>query len=118
MKDIAPEIKRQRLLIEGFYQIDVDKDKIKDFFVKLSLNLNLRIYGEPIIFSPGGEGKGINQGYDAFVPLIDSGISLYVWSNAKFFSTIIYTCKEFDERKAVKFTGDFFNAREMVHKSI
>jgi hypothetical protein len=36
-----------------------------------------------IIFSPlTGMGKTENAGFDAFVPLIDSGISAYIWSNA------------------------------------
>jgi hypothetical protein len=59
-------------------------------------------------FSPGGQGKDENQGFDAFVPLIDSGISLYVWSSSKFFSGIIYTCKGFDSVKATQITQEFF----------
>jgi S-adenosylmethionine decarboxylase len=72
------------------------------------------MYGEPIIFSPGGIGKEENQGYDAFVPLIDSGISVYIWSNAKFFSAVIYTCKGFDEKIAVEVTKKFFKIDEIV----
>jgi S-adenosylmethionine decarboxylase len=34
--------------------------------------------GEPITHSPGGEGRADNEGYDAFLPPIDSGICLYV----------------------------------------
>ncbi len=75
------------------------------------------MYGEPIIFSPGGDGKEENQGYDAFVPLIDSGISLYVWTTAKFFSLIIYTCKDFDEVKALETTKTFFEAKEVESMS-
>jgi hypothetical protein len=101
MKNLAPNITRQRLLIEGFYQNEVDEEVIKDYFKTVTESLSLRMYGDPIIFSPGGEGKEENQGYDAFVPLIDSGISLYIWVNSKFFSLIIYTCKDFDEEKAL-----------------
>ena len=108
MKNLAPNIVRQRLLIEGFYTIDADKMIIVDYFNAITKALNLRMYGEPIIFSPGGEGKEINQGYDAFVPLIDSGISVYVWSNAKFLSLIIYTCKSFNENKAIETTKKFW----------
>jgi S-adenosylmethionine/arginine decarboxylase-like enzyme len=71
------------------------------------------MYDEPIIFSPGGDGKDENQGYDAFVPLIDSGISLYVWTNSKFLSLIIYTCKDFDEEKAVEVTKEFWKIKEV-----
>lgn len=70
--------------------------------------LGLKMYGKPIIFSPGGQGKEENQGFDAFVALIDSGISVYYWSSSKFFSGIIYTCKGFDSAKAVQATRDFF----------
>lgn len=113
MKNLAPNITRQRLLIEGFYKKHVDEQAIKDYFKTITDSLELRMYGEPIIFSPGGEGKEENQGYDAFVPLIDSGISLYVWTSAKFFSLIIYTCKHFDETKALETTKEFFESDEM-----
>lgn len=113
MQNLAPDIKRQRLLIEGFYERDVDKRVIEKYFRGITEYLWLRMYGEPIIFSPWGEGKEENQGYDAFVPLIDSGISLYVWSNKQFLSLIIYTCKDFDEQKAIEFTHDFRQLREV-----
>jgi len=57
MKNLAPDITRQRLLLEGFYKIDVDKETIKDYFKKVTDALNLRMYGDPIIFSPGGAGE-------------------------------------------------------------
>jgi len=117
MKNIAKKITRQRLLIEGFYNIEVSKKIINDYFKKISKELKLKIYGKPIIFSPEGRGKKINQGYDAFIPLIDSGISLYVWCNEKFFSIIIYTCKKFDEKKAINFTKKFFKSNKLVKKS-
>lgn len=112
MKNLAPNITRLRLMVEGFYSIEVDKEVIKNYFNKITSELELKMYGDPIIFSPGGEGKEENQGYDAFVPLIDSGISLYIWSNAKFLSVIIYTCKTFDTEKALAVTKDFFGVVE------
>ncbi len=117
MKDLAPNIKRQRLLIEGFYLIDVDKKVIEYFFAQILQGLTLKAYGKPIIFSPGGEGKESNQGYDAFIPLIDSGISLYVWSEAKFISIIIYTCKSFDQDKALEITKEFFKISKVESQS-
>ena len=109
MKNIAPEIFRQRLMIEGFYTIAVTREKLDTYLRELAQHLELKIYGDPIIFSPAsGMGKEENQGFDAFVPLIDSGISAYVWSVHKFFSIVIYTCKGFDEGKAIAYTKDFF----------
>lgn len=119
MKSIAPDIFRQRLMIEGFYSLEVTKEKLDKYLRELAGVLNLRIYSNPIIFSPdSGMGKDENQGFDAFVPLIDSGISAYVWSKHKFLSVVIYTCKGFDEEKAISFTKDFFQiAKEMETKS-
>lgn len=113
MKNIAPDILRQRLLIEANYSISVDADVVRKYLLELAAHLNLRTYGDPIIHSPSGEGKVENQGFDAFVPLIDSGISLYIWSNKKFMSCVIYTCKAFSVEKSLQFTKEFFVTSEM-----
>jgi S-adenosylmethionine decarboxylase len=119
LKNIAPEIFRQRLIIEGYYSIEITKEILEKYLIDIAENLNLRIYGDPIIFSPStGMGKEENAGFDAFVPLIDSGISAYIWSKARFFSIVIYTCKGFDEGAAVDFTKDFFSVTgELVNSS-
>lgn len=119
LNNLAPNIFRQRLLIEGFYTIEVTKESLQAYLLQIAAHLQLRTYGEPIIFSPAsGMGREENSGFDAFVPLIDSGISAYIWSNAKFFSIVLYTCKGFDENKAIEFTGDYFKVtREMASKS-
>lgn len=119
LNNLAPNIFRQRLLIEGFYTIEVTKESLQAYLLQIAAHLQLRTYGEPIIFSPAsGMGREENSGFDAFVPLIDSGISAYIWSNAKFFSIVLYTCKEFDENKAIEFTGDYFKVTgEMASKS-
>ncbi len=117
MKNLAPKIVRQRLLIEGFYHISVNKETIEEYFEKVTKSLNLKAYGKPTIFSPEGVGKKENQGYDAFIPLIDSGISLYVWGSSKFLSLIVYTCKSFDEKTAIETTKNFFDISEIASQS-
>ena len=108
MRDLAPNIVRQRLLVEGFFTIDVDEDVIRSFFERDHRCAGLRTYDAPIVFAPGGEGRDENAGYDAFVPLIDSGISLYVWTVPKFLSVVTFTCKAFDTDAAVAVTEEFF----------
>ena len=117
MKKIAPHNTRQRLVIEGFFTINAERKHITQFFDGITKELALRVYGKPSIHETGAKGKKINQGFDAFIPLIDSGIALYVWGNAKFFSTVIYTCKHFDVKKAVKFSKEFFKAKEITYQS-
>jgi len=106
--DIAPEVFRQRLLVEGRFTCPLDAEAVSRFMVDLAAALGLRTYGDPIVHSPDariatGEGKTENAGYDAFVPLVDSGIAAYFWTQAKFFSVVIYTCAAFDEARAVAF---------------
>jgi S-adenosylmethionine decarboxylase len=109
IKNLAPEVFRQRLLIEGFYTTEINENHLEQYLLRIASHLNLQTYSKPIIFAPAsGMGKGENAGYDAFVPLIDSGISAYFWSNAQFFSIVIYTCKGFDEQVAIDFTREYF----------
>ena len=112
LTNIAPDIFRKRLLIEGYFTTEVTEDKLNAFFSHLTTGLGLRTYGKPIIHQTSGAGKDLNQGFDAFVPLIDSGIYIGVWVNPKFLSTIIYTCAEFDAEKAVSLVKDFFQLAE------
>lgn len=113
--NIAPDIFRQRLMIEGFWTVEVDKKTVKDYLLGLAAHLDLRTYGDPIVFSPAsGMGKDENAGYDAFVPLIDSGISGYFWSKRKFVSVVLYTCKGFEEDKAIAFTKDFLGLEDGI----
>lgn len=108
-RDIAPDIFRQRLLIEGFFGRAVDVQVIRDYLLGVAGHLGLRTYGEPVVFSPGsGTGRAENAGFDAFVPLIDSGISGYFWTGPRFLSVLLYTCKGFDQQAAVDFTRGFF----------
>ena len=117
MKDLAPNIFRKRLLVEGFFSVEINEKSIRDFFEFFIIPLNLKTYGEPVIHHTKGIGKDKNQGYDAFVPLIDSGIYLCVWSNQKFLSLIIYTCKDFDDNLAIKKIKEFFVIDEAEFKT-
>lgn len=117
MEDLAPDITRQRLLIEGYFELDVDATVITEYLHALPAALDLRTYGEPTIFAPGGEGRAENEGYDAFIPLIDSGISLYVWTGSRFLSVVVFTCKAFDEATALEFTRTFFRMSRTAHRA-
>ena len=105
---IAPEIFRKRLLIEGFFGVEVTAQTVRDYFSHIAGELGLRTYGDPIVHTTGGAGKDVNEGFDGFVPLIDSGIYISVWSNPRFLSTIVYTCGEFNEDQAVEIAQNFF----------
>lgn len=115
MRDLAPDITRQRLLVEGSYTRPVDEDVVRRFLRDLPAALDLRSYGDVVVHCPGGQGREANEGYDAFVPLIDSGLSLYVWAQRRFLAVVLFTCKAFDAPRAVALTGDFFGMSEIEH---
>ncbi len=117
MKDLAPNIYRQRLLIEGIYKIDVQVETVHQFFTVLLAGLGAHAAGNAIVNSSLGQGKVENQGIEAFIPLIESGVALYTWESSRFVSLIIYTCKAFDESKALSIIEDFFQLSEMEFKS-
>ncbi|WP_371827884.1 S-adenosylmethionine decarboxylase [Litchfieldella anticariensis] len=94
----------------------LDQAKVRSYLLRVAFHLGLRTYGDPIVHAPGGTGKKENEGFDAFVPLIDSGISLYVWSSAKFFAVLLFTCKTFDVEGAIDFTRDFFGSEQVEYK--
>lgn len=102
MKDLAPQVFRQRLLIEAYYGAAMSRESLEAFMNGLAARLGLRAYGAPVIFSPGSAASGQNQGFDAFLPLADSGISVYVWTGARFISVLLYTCKRFDAQHAIE----------------
>jgi hypothetical protein len=112
LTNIAPEVFRKRLLVEGYFAREITVESLRDYFSHITGELSLRTYGDPIIHQTGGAGKDINEGFDGFVPLVDSGIYIGVWVNPRFLSTIIYTCGEFDEDKAVSLVKDFFRMSE------
>jgi hypothetical protein len=112
LTDIGPEVFRKRLLVEGYFSVEMSVETLKAYFSHITAQLNLRTYGEPIIHQTSGAGKDINQGFDGFVPLIDSGIYIGVWVNPKFLSTILYTCGDFDEEHAVRSVEGFFRLSE------
>ena len=104
------------MLIEGLFEREIGRGDVERYLVDVAAHLSLRTYGDPIVHAPGGAGKDENQGFDAFIPLIDSGISLYVWSKRRFFATVLFTCKAFDEQAAVDFTRSFFAASQIEHR--
>jgi S-adenosylmethionine decarboxylase len=79
--DLAPNILRQRLLLEGFYSGEISADRCHHFLLGLAGRLALRTYADPIVYArAAGDGQEDNQGFDACSPLIDSGIAAYFWT--------------------------------------
>ena len=57
MNTIANDVFRKRLLIEGYYTINIDESILVAYFAYITDELNLRTYGDPIVHTTGGQGK-------------------------------------------------------------
>ena len=109
---IAPEIFRKRLIVEGYYTTVMGEEAIRAYFADITAALNLRTYGDPVIHRTSGQGRPENEGFDGFVPLIDSGIYVAAWTYKRFLSTVLYTCANFDEDVAVAKVASIFGLQQ------
>ena len=112
MEDLAPEIFRQRMIIEGKPKTDITSEMIKNYLSKLSGVLDMITLLEPTTH------KSEKFGWAGWIHWETSGAHFYAWDNPEsFFSVDIYTCKKFSEKDAFDFTKEFFGAKEIVWKS-
>lgn len=113
MKDLAPQILRQRLVVEGYPKsaAHVSALKIKEYLKKLSDVTDMVALIEPVTHRSDSYGEA------AWIHWETSGAHFYAWEQPiLFFSVDVYTCKAFDPAKVVAFTKDFFEATEVEYK--
>ncbi len=113
MKDLAPEIHRQRLIIEGLREEPITPEQISVYLKKLSEVLGMRSLTEPVTH------KSEKFGWAGWIHWETSGTHFYAWDQPRiFFSIDIYTCKAFKDEDAIHFTKEFFGVQEVEFKSV
>jgi len=111
-RELAPEILRQRLVIEGVPARPVDDGQIRGYLSALSREVDMVQLLEPVTH------RSDLYGWAGWIHWETSGAHFYAWERPRlFFSVDVYTCKAFDVDTAVAFTRDFFHARPIVAKS-
>ncbi len=111
-RDLAPDIVRQRLVIEGIPARPVDAGQIRTYLSALSREVDMVQLLEPVTH------RSDLYGWAGWIHWETSGAHFYAWERPQlFFSVDIYTCKAFDPEVAVAFTADFLAARAVVAKS-
>jgi S-adenosylmethionine decarboxylase len=109
MRDLAPEIHRQRLVIEGLVAAPILEADIKVYLKELGSIADMRVLTEPVTH------QSPLYGWAGWVHWESSGAHFYAWDVPRlFFSVDIYTCKPFDPHHAVAVTATFFSAEEIV----
>lgn len=103
MQDLAPDICRQRLVIEGIPAEVITAEAIEDYLRRLAKVLDMKPLNEPVTHNCE------QFGWAGWCHWETSGTHFYVWERPRlFFSSDIYTCKPFEVKDAVNFTQDFF----------
>ncbi|SOD74547.1 S-adenosylmethionine decarboxylase [Jatrophihabitans sp. GAS493] len=112
MHDLAPEIHRQRLVVEGIPKRNIEAEEIVNFLSKLSVELDMVTLIEPVTH------QSPKFGWAGWIHWETSGAHFYAWDEPQlFFSVDIYTCKAFDNDAAVEFTARFFDTTTIVSKA-
>lgn len=101
--DPCAEIFRKRLLVEGRYGIEPpDAGFIEGFLLDLSRHLGMQPLTRALVFSPDNH-NDLHHGIAGFLPWVESGCSVYTWSNQRFFSLEVFSCKDFDSAECAAF---------------
>ena len=111
MVDLAPEIYRQRLVVEGLVSEPISSDEIVAYLSELSVVLDMVTLITPV------KHQSDTYGWAGWIHWETSGAHFYAWDQPRlFFSVDIYTCKAFSAERAVDFTKRFFRASEVSHR--
>jgi S-adenosylmethionine decarboxylase len=109
MVDLAPEIYRQRLVVEGLVDAPIGREEIESYLSQLSEVLGMITVLEPVTH------QSDKFGWAGWIHWETSGAHFYAWDQPRlFFSVDIYTCKWFSAEKATQFTSEFFGASTVV----
>jgi S-adenosylmethionine decarboxylase len=109
--DLAPNICRQRLVVEGYPKSVITDEDIRDYLEKLSDVIEMKKLITPVTHCCD------QFGWAGWIHWETSGAHFYAWERPLlFFSVDIYTCKAFDPKKAEQFTKDYFGATRIVSK--
>lgn len=112
MKDLAPQIYRQRLVIEGIPKTAISSTQLKEYLNTLSGKIGM------VTVLPAVTHRSETYGEAGWIHWETSGAHFYAWDQPLlFFSVDIYTCKQFKIEDAVSFTKDFFDAETITYKS-
>lgn len=91
---------------------------VSDFLEKLSKKLEMTIIAGPFISSATGKSIPLHDGYEGSLVWAESGANIYVWTNSKFFTIDIYSCKDFNSEDTIEFIKNEFNIIEFSYYEI
>ncbi|QQR79088.1 MAG: SET domain-containing protein-lysine N-methyltransferase [Candidatus Moraniibacteriota bacterium] len=119
--NIAPEIFRKRLIIEGKYGAKITSlDFLYNFLLDFTEQIKdpdniIKGLRGPFVFDYAFNKKvEENSSYDGFIVWNENEVSTYVWNDTNFFTVDIYTCSDFDTNKIIDFVSKKFECSEFT----
>ena len=111
MLDLAPEIHRQRLVVEGLCRTPIDDVAIRTYLSTLSDTIGMKTLTEPVThMSP-------TYGWAGWIHWETSGAHFYAWERPRlFFSVDVYACKPFSAAAVVNLSRRFFDSQHVVYQ--
>ena len=103
-QDLAPEICRQRMIIEGTLHDPFSGEQMTQYCKDITKILDMAAVTSPVC------NHDPDYGWCAYVHWKESGMHIYSWDvrEPSFFSIDIYTCKKFEPMDATRYTEKFF----------
>lgn len=112
-KNLAPNLLRQRVIIEGTTEKIVKPDKIKAYLFALSKVAKMKVLDDPFICTTH------EMGYAGYIHWTTSGTHFYSYhTNPPLFTVDIYTCKGFSVKNTIDSTKGFLAPIKLVWKEI
>jgi S-adenosylmethionine decarboxylase len=111
-RDLAPQIHRQRLIVEGTCGEPIDALHIRQYLNRLSAVCGMRTLTRPVTH------RSERFGWAGWIHWETSGAHFYAWDQPLlFFSVDIYTCKPFDTDSVIEFTAQYFDTDNIVGRT-
>ena len=112
-KNLAPELIRQRVIIEGTTDVIVDPEQIRAYLIALAEFTKMDRLSDPVVYTAH------EMGWGGWVHWKSSGATFYSYpTDPPLFTIDCYTCKPFSAEDAASFSKTFLNAREVVWKEV
>ena len=112
-RNLAPDLMRQRVIIEGTTKQIVEPEQIKAYLDELAKVAKMEKLSGPYAYSAH------DMGYGGWIHWKSSGAAFYSYpTNPPLFTVDCYTCKPFSAEEVAEFTRKHFDAIDLVWKEI
>ena len=111
-RDLAPQILRQRLVVDGTCDQPIGALQIRQYLNRLATVCAMRTLTRPVTH------RSERYGWAGWTHWETSGAHFYAWEQPLlFFSVDIYTCKAFDPDRVIDFTAEYFDTKNIVGRT-